>query len=88
MDNLARDIDVHRAMTYSDIVLTSGLATGVGVVALNTRLLAWLLSVVLARPWRWKQLDPLEVLYAWEKEKARRGQTDDEDEESLASLVS
>src|SRR5262249_49149650 len=86
MDNLAKDVLGPRGPPYTQIALGTGIATGVGVVVLNTRLLAWLLSVVLARPWRWKQLDPLEVLYAWEKEKARRGLTDDEDEESLASL--
>jgi hypothetical protein len=42
-----------------------------------------LLTSVTARP-LWKEFDPVEVLYAWEKEEA---EPDQEDGETLLSLV-
>ncbi|HJT77183.1 MAG TPA: hypothetical protein VJ739_08275, partial [Gemmataceae bacterium] len=63
------------------LVGTGVLAT-TGYLLLNTRTGVWLLSLLAARP-LWKELDPLEVLYAWEREQER----DDEDGETLLSLV-
>jgi hypothetical protein len=48
---------------------------------LNTRARDWLVSLLAARP-LWRNLDPLEILFAWEKEPAR------EEEDSLVDLVS
>jgi hypothetical protein len=88
LDRLTRDVVFGRPrkFTYADIALSAGAVAGVGYILLNTRLIAWLLSVVLAKPLMWRQFDPLQVLYFWERENGRRGLTADE-EESLASLV-
>jgi len=88
MDRLAGDVTSHgRPWTYGEIILSTGALAGVGYVLLNTRLLAWLLSVVFAKPLVWERLDPLEVLYAWERRKARGGNPASDAEESLASLL-
>jgi hypothetical protein len=60
----------------------TGLLASTGYVLLNTRAGVWLLSLLLAKP-VWKELDPLEVLYAWEKEQERAR----EDGETLPALV-
>jgi hypothetical protein len=60
----------------------TGLLAGTGYVLLNTRAGVWLLSLLLAKP-VWRELDPLEVLYAWEKEQERAK----EDGETLLTLV-
>jgi hypothetical protein len=64
-------------------VALTGLAATAGYVLLHTRAAPWLLSLLAARPF-WKQLDPLEVLFAWEQREGRgaRGA-----EETLLSLV-
>jgi hypothetical protein len=64
-------------------VAVTGLAATAGYVLLNTRAGAWLLSLLAARP-LWRQLDPLEILFAWEDRKD--GQANDQ-EETLLSLV-
>ena len=80
LDRLAMEVGAGGRMPdMVDFAVSTGAVAGVGYVMLNTRLLAWLLSLLLARPLMWKQIDPLEVLYAWEKEKARRGEDDDDD---------
>jgi hypothetical protein len=56
---------------------------------MSTRAVYWFLSALLARPVLWRRFDPLEVIYAWERD----GPTDPrhppgpEDEESLQTLV-
>jgi hypothetical protein len=88
MDRLAGDVTSHgRPWTYGEIILSTGALGGVGYVLLNTRLLAWVLSVVFAKPLVWERLDALEVLYAWERRKARGGNPPSDAEESLASLL-
>jgi hypothetical protein len=43
----------------------------------------WFLSALLARPAVWRPFDPLDVIFAWERDgEARTG-----DDESLASMV-
>jgi hypothetical protein len=61
----------------------TGLAATAGYVLLNTRAGSWLLGALAARP-LWRQFDPLEVLFAWEE---KQGQGDEEEGESLLSLV-
>ncbi|MCI0464020.1 MAG: hypothetical protein L0Z62_44365 [Gemmataceae bacterium] len=65
-------------------IALTGLMAGAGYVLLNTRAVYWLLSLLAARP-LWRRFDPLEVLFAWEKE---AGQADSaEQDESLVSLA-
>jgi hypothetical protein len=69
----------------STYALSTVVATA-GYVLLNTRTGYWLLSLLTARP-LWQQLDPLEVLYAWEKERGALGADGDEEKKSLLDLV-
>jgi hypothetical protein len=71
------------ASEASAAVGAMGLLASTGYLLLNTRVGPWLLSVLMAKP-LWKQCDPLEVLYAWEKE---QGEPENEDGETLVSLV-
>jgi hypothetical protein len=76
-----------REQTQFAAVAEAGVVTGVSLTAgyllLNTRAVYWFLSAVLARPAIWRPLDPLEVIYAWERDPdARTG-----DEDSLAALL-
>jgi hypothetical protein len=63
------------------VVGTSVVATA-GYVLLSPRLAYWLLSALLARRTVWKPFDPLEVVFAWERE-----QKAGEDDESLERMV-
>jgi hypothetical protein len=63
-------------------VALTGLVATSGYLLLNTRAGYWLLSLLTSRP-LWKQFDPLEVLFAWEKE----GHDANGNEETLQSLV-
>jgi hypothetical protein len=49
------------------LVVTGGVAVA-GSVLLNTRAVYWFLSALLARPAFWRRFDPLDVIYAWERE--------------------
>jgi hypothetical protein len=69
----------------STYALSATVATA-GYVLLNTRTGFWLLSLLTARP-LWQQFDPLEVLYAWEKERGEGGADGDEEKKSLLDLV-
>ncbi len=70
----------------STLLVGTGILTGSGYVLLNSRLGLWLLGLLTARP-LWRQFDPLEVLYAWEEDGRVRTLDDDEDEETLISLL-
>jgi streptogramin lyase/PKD repeat protein len=88
LDALEDDLAGHSrdAKQTTLVLLTSALASA-GYVMLQSRVGSWLLSVLAARP-LWRQLDPLEVLFLWEREKRRRqAQDEPEDEETLQSLV-
>ena len=61
----------------------TGLLASTGYVLLNTRAGIWLLSVLTAKP-LWREFDPLEVLYAWEK---KENGAENEGGETLLSLV-
>jgi hypothetical protein len=52
--------------------VVSGLVASAGYLLLSARAGDWLLTVLLARPLVWKGFDPIDVLFAWEKEKKRR----------------
>jgi len=69
------------------VFITSAIASA-GYLLLTSRSVFWLLSALTARP-LWKQLDPLEVLFAWEKdkEKMRGWKPGADEEETLRSLV-
>jgi hypothetical protein len=89
LDKLQQEID-------SGTDLTAGIAAGVTIgvaatacyVLLSSRAVLWVIMALLSRP-LWRQWDPLEVLFAWEKEQEKRRAvgTDGEAEESLQSIV-
>ena len=70
------------------LVVTSGIAVA-GSVLLNTRAVYWFLSALLARPAIWRRFDPLEVIYAWEREQTQPGKQPSfhDSQESLQSMV-
>jgi len=68
-------------------VVGTGLVAYAGYVLLNSRVGYLVLSLLTARP-LWGQVDPLAVLMDWEQEAKRNGKSsDDEEEESLQSLI-
>ena len=66
------------------MVIGTGVIAASGYVFLNSRLGLWMLGLLTSQP-LWKQFDPLDVLYAWEDEE--EGVKDDQEEETLLSLV-
>jgi hypothetical protein len=54
------------------LVVTGGVAVA-GSVLLNTRAVYWFLSALLVRPAFWRRFDPLDVIYAWEREQVAEG---------------
>jgi len=70
----------------NSVLAATGIAATAGYVLFNTRAGLWLLSVLATRP-LWKQFDPLEILYSWEKRAVYQPQDEGDEEESLASLV-
>lgn len=71
----------------ASVALTSVAMATAGYVLLTGRTGSWLLSVLTSQP-LWKEYDPLAVLLAREKERKRaRGPRQDEDKETLQSLV-
>jgi hypothetical protein len=64
-------------------VVGTGVVATAGYVLLSPRLAYWLLSALLARRTVWKPFDPLEVVYAWERENG----VGDGDDESLEKMV-
>jgi hypothetical protein len=80
--------DAREHSLTNTIVVTGGVAVA-GSLILNTRAVYWFLSALLARPAVWRRFDPLDVIYAWEREKldGPPRKTADEETESLQSLV-
>jgi hypothetical protein len=77
---------VTRNMSWNkavSVVFTTTAVATAGYALLVTRLATWLFTLVAARP-LWQHFDPLEILFAWNEEKKRRGQ---DEEESLQSIV-
>jgi hypothetical protein len=86
LDRAGDQLSASEAFSEIGPVALTGLIATSGYVLLNTRAGYWLLSLLTTRP-LWKQFDPLEVLFAWEKETQGTGQDADANEETLLSLV-
>jgi hypothetical protein len=88
LDELEQQVE--RAETGRAIaeVLGAGTVAYAGYLFLNTRAVSLMLTLLTARP-LWNQVDPLRVLLEWEEEKKGRRKPggEDEDEESLQSLI-
>lgn len=86
LDRATNELRVEtRRQATADAVVASGAVLSAGYALLNTRLVYWFLSALAARPAVWRRLDPIDVLYAWEKE----GDDDpSSNNDSLQSLVS
>jgi hypothetical protein len=87
LDRVSVDVgDDVQVRALTETVVVSGAVAAAGYVVLNTRVVYWFLSALLARPAIWRRFDPLDVIYAWERE--RVDQTNDPaDPESLQTLV-
>lgn len=82
-DDLRGEVE-DRALT--DAVVTTGAVATAGYVLLNTRAVLWFLSALLARPAVWRRFDPLDVIYAWERDRSTTAPSSEEDD-SLQSMV-
>jgi hypothetical protein len=82
LDRQAEQRGASDSLLAADRVALMSLVASSGYVLLNTRAGYVLLSLLMSRP-LWKQFDPLEVLFAHEKE----GKDSDDHEETLLSLV-
>jgi hypothetical protein len=90
LERLSEDINEgSNTKAVTDTLVVTGMVATAGYVFLNTRVVYWFLSALLARPAVWRRFDPLDVIYAWERD--REGQTNGtpipEDDESLQSIV-
>jgi hypothetical protein len=84
LDELNKDVGQgKRATSVTGTVVGTGVVATAGYVLLSPRLAYWFLSALLARRTVWKPFDPLEVVFAWEKEKGVAGG----DDESLEGMV-
>jgi hypothetical protein len=84
LDDLTHEVGRGRGVTaVTGTVVGTGVVATAGYVLLSPRLAYWFLSALLARRTVWKPFDPLEVVYAWEREKG----VGDGDDESLANMV-
>jgi hypothetical protein len=79
---VVHDVELLGLPPQAAALVGTGVLASTGYLLLNTRTGVWLLSLLAARP-LWKELDPLEVLYAWERDRGY----DEEDGETLLSLV-
>jgi len=79
--------DAKAGRVLADVTIATGVVATAGYVFLTPKLAVWLLSALLARRTVWKPFDPLDVVYAWEEEQARKKQPDEPEDESLESLV-
>ncbi len=83
LDELSHDVGQGKGVTtVTGTVVGTGVVATAGYVLLSPRLAYWLLSALLARRTVWKPFDPLEVVYAWDREKALGG-----DDDSLDKMV-
>ncbi|QDU20277.1 Ig-like domain-containing protein [Urbifossiella limnaea] len=69
----------------ADSIVVSGTVAVAGMVLLNTRAVYWFLSALLARPAVMRRFDPLDVIFAWERD-ARRPR-DGGPDDSLQAMV-
>jgi virginiamycin B lyase len=87
LDKMERQLTNHHVKVIEAMFATGAVATA-GYVLLSSRAGLWVIAALTARP-LWKQFDPIEILFAWEREKKLRGgMGPSEDEETLQSLVS
>jgi PKD repeat protein len=87
LDRMERQVTGNHVRAVEAVFATGALATA-GYVLLSSRAGLWVIAALTARP-LWKQFDPIEILFAWERDKQRRGGGQaPEDEETLQSLVS
>jgi hypothetical protein len=84
LDDLTHEVGRGSGVTaVTGTVVGTGVVATAGYVLLSPRLAYWLLSALLARRTVWKPFDPLEVVYAWERENG----VGDGDDESLEKMV-
>jgi hypothetical protein len=86
-----RPVEVEEGSSLPGVwtLVTSGALLAAGYVILANRASLWLLGLLTGQPLLWKRLDPMEVLFAWDREKGLRpgGEHDPPAEETLQSLV-
>jgi hypothetical protein len=87
-----KDLDqqVHqqaRTRTVAEVAVASGVVATAGYVFLSPRLALWFLGALAARRAVWKPFDPLEVVYAWERDEKKRKAGAAPDDDSLESMV-
>jgi hypothetical protein len=80
LDRVEEQTGVSQPLEQAGRYSLGAFLAGSAYLLLNTRARDWLVSLLAARP-LWRNLDPLEILFAWEKESAR------EEEDSLVDLV-
>ena len=68
------------------VIAVTGLLASAGYVLLNTRAGVWALSLLTSRP-LWNELDPLEIVCAWDKASEQHSATGAAQDETLLSLV-
>jgi hypothetical protein len=86
LTELTRDVGSgNRVQTVTGTVVGTSVVATAGYVLLSPRLAYWLLSALLARRTVWKPFDPLEVVYAWERDGNSTGP--DGDDDSLQGMV-
>ncbi len=84
LDRAGEQLDTSRGASELNAAAVTGLVASAGYVLLNTRAGIWLVSLLAAKP-LWRRFDPLDVLFAWEKEARAAGAG--EDDESLVTLA-
>jgi hypothetical protein len=80
LDKVEEQFGVGSSLEQAGRLSMGAFLAGAAYLLLNTRARDWLVGLLAARP-LWRDLDPLEILFAWEKESAR------EEEDSLVDLV-
>jgi hypothetical protein len=90
LDQLTQEISTEsQEHAFTNTLIVGGVVATAGSVVMNTRMVYWFLSALLARPALWRRFDPLDVIYAWERERVgmKNRLLRPEDNESLQSLV-
>jgi hypothetical protein len=89
LDEFQPRVESTPVQAFVEAGVVTGVLASAGYLIVSARASYWLLTLLLARPLVWKRFDPMEVLFAWEKEKQRRRANGDADDngETLQSLV-
>jgi hypothetical protein len=86
IDDVKQDVArPKRVQVAAGTAVGTGMALTAGTVLFSPRLAYWFLSALLARRTVWKPFDPLEVMYAWDREHGSDGP--DADDDSLKRMV-